>query len=318
MSLKSSYMEMATKVGQRLGVAPLFIQFYKCQPYKDAPAYNVKFEPESDLLTILAASQKPIRNPYKLFYQVLGIPVTELEHKKQFKLLYYNNSGTEIQPHADQQERELVFYVNKAARITIRDLLNEMAKVLNNEKKPPGNLSGRNLRLVEVSSHRVVQIVDDEMSSDMIQNNNTMTRYFRAEEIPEDEAESHSNTNSEMVVAVAHFHKEARSTFGTPFLIKVRFGETWNSVKSRLQSKLGVNDKDWSKMRVALVQAGTVSFLDSEEYGDMPVKPEHFASSSNYNSHTFSGKPWIGIEHVNKAPKRSRYSNIEKAIKIYN
>lgn len=34
MSLKSSYMEMATKVAQRLGCKPLYIQFFKCQPYK--------------------------------------------------------------------------------------------------------------------------------------------------------------------------------------------------------------------------------------------------------------------------------------------
>lgn len=31
-----------------------------------------------------------------------------------------------------------------------------------------------------------------------------------------------------------------------------------------------------------------------------------------------SPKPWIGLEHVNKAPKRSRFNYLEKAIKIYN
>ena len=29
-------------------------------------------------------------------------------------------------------------------------------------------------------------------------------------------------------------------------------------------------------------------------------------------------KPWLGLEHVNKAPKRSRYNYLEKAIKIHN
>lgn len=75
---------------------------YYCSLFRDSPAYAVKFEPDTDLLSILSATQKPIRSPYKLFYQVLGIPITELEHKKQFKLLYYNNSGTEIQSN-DQQ-----------------------------------------------------------------------------------------------------------------------------------------------------------------------------------------------------------------------
>jgi hypothetical protein len=49
----------------------------------------VKFEPDVDLVTTLSATHKPLRSPYKLFYQILGIPVTELEHKKQFKLPFY-------------------------------------------------------------------------------------------------------------------------------------------------------------------------------------------------------------------------------------
>jgi ubiquitin carboxyl-terminal hydrolase 7 len=73
-------------------------------------------------------------------------------------------------------------------------------------------------------------------------------------------------------------------------------------------------------MRVALVQQGTPTFLDKEEDAELAVKPENFLSG-NYStnaSHTFNGRAWIGIEHVNKAPKRSRYSTLEKAIKIYN
>lgn len=159
--------------------------------------------------------------------------------------------------------------------------------------------------------------------------------YYRAEEIPEEEVEVLQG--SELIVPVAHFHKEARSTFGVPFLIKVssqrhyqksrlciniklfqvRYGETWSSVKSRLQSKMCINDKDWSKMKVALVQQGTPTFLDKEEDSEMTVKSEHFASGNYVGPHAFNGRPWIGIEHVNKAPKRSRYST-EKAIKIYN
>lgn len=58
---------------------------------RDSPAFPIKFEQDGiDLLTKLAPVHKPTRSPYKLFYQVLGIPVTELEHKKQFKLLFYS------------------------------------------------------------------------------------------------------------------------------------------------------------------------------------------------------------------------------------
>lgn len=43
--------------------------------------------------------------------------------------------------------------------------------------------------------------------------------YYRAEEIPEEEVDV--NQGSEVIVPVAHFHKEPRSTFGIPFLVKV-------------------------------------------------------------------------------------------------
>lgn len=29
-------------------------------------------------------------------------------------------------------------------------------------------------------------------------------------------------------------------------------------------------------------------------------------------------KAWLGLDHVNKTPKRSRYTHLEKAIKIHN
>lgn len=31
-----------------------------------------------------------------------------------------------------------------------------------------------------------------------------------------------------------------------------------------------------------------------------------------------TGRPWLGLEHINKTPKRSRVNYLEKAIKIYN
>jgi len=117
----------------------------------------------------------------------------------------------------------------------------------------------------------------------------------------------------ELIVQVAHFHKEARSTFGIPFVMKIRYGETWSTVKQRIQSRLGLNEKDWSKIRIALVQQGTPKFIEKEDE-DTPLKTENFTNFSG----TIQGRPWIGVEHVNKAPKRSRYSTLEKAIKIYN
>lgn len=44
----------------------------------------------------------------------------------------------------------------------------------------------------------------------------------------------------------------------------------------------------------------------------------YFTVFSLSNSSTTPQKPWLGLDHVNKAPKRSRINYLEKAIKIYN
>jgi ubiquitin carboxyl-terminal hydrolase 7 len=239
-------------------------------------------------------------------------------------------------------EREMVFYVNKMPRILVRDLLGELIRVLNLEQRESGKESVRvikNLRLVEVSQHRIANVIDDDTTSDIIMNNNTVNRYYRAEEVPDEELEIGPG---EVLAPVAHFHKEARSTFGIPFLIKVRIiplrkhlfrkhwkhsfsetnssnilqitiGEKWTVIRSRLQSRVSMSEKEWSKIRIAIVQQGTPTFLEENET-DSVARTEQFQS---YTA-TYNGRPWIGIEHVNKAPKRSRYSTLEKAIKIYN
>lgn len=56
----------------------------------------------------------------------------------------------------------------------------------------------------------------------------TSAKVYRIEEVPRDEM---ILAEDEMLVSCAHFHKEVFSTFGIPFLIKVKQGEPFNKVK---------------------------------------------------------------------------------------
>ena len=49
--------------------------------------------------------------------------------------------------------------------------------------------------------------------------NSAGTKTYRIEEVPEDEV---LITDSDLLVPVAHFHKEIFSTFGVPFLLKLK------------------------------------------------------------------------------------------------
>ncbi len=46
--------------------------------------------------------------------------------------------------------------------------------------------------------------------------------------------------------------KDPTTTFGVPFLLKVKQGEKYSQVKSRVQKMLELSDKDFEKVKSAL------------------------------------------------------------------
>ena len=52
-----------------------------------------------------------------------------------------------------------------------------------------------------------------------------------------------------MIVPVAHFQREPYSTFGNPFLIKIKEGESYEEIKERIRAHLDVPEKDFEKYR---------------------------------------------------------------------
>ena len=57
---------------------------------------------------------------------------------------------------------------------------------------------------------------------------------------------------------------------------------------------------------------GRHQYINEDEY---EVNLKDFEPQPGNMSHP---RPWLGLDHFNKAPKRSRYTYLEKAIKIHN
>lgn len=149
---------------------------------------------------------------------------------------------------------------------------------------------------------------------------NTTQKSYRIEEIPADQREIGED---EMLVPVAHYHKEAYTAFGHPFLLKVKEGETFDSVKERIQKFLDVSDKEFEKYRVSLVCMGRPRYLDEEQIKTVRLRDFNLQNATGNQDHTKNSgsqhaKPYIGLQHQNKNSKRARYNYMEKAIKIYN
>ncbi|CAG0888119.1 unnamed protein product [Darwinula stevensoni] len=293
MSQSMTYDQMAKKVAHRLNTDPYLLQFFKSQNYRDLPGYPLKCSSEDTLKDIMShAKPKTVR---KLFYQILSIKVSELENKRQVKCIWMSEDLKE--------EKELVLYPDKNGKVV--DLLQEARKVLSLSEAGSGQL-----RLVEIASSKIFCSHSEETLLENLRLDNT--RVFRIEEVPKDETNLREN---EVLMPCAHFQKEIFSTFGTPFYLKITHGESFARVKERIHKRLEVPDKEFEKWKFALVVMGRATYIDNE---DFVVDLKEFRPHLTPGGPGSATRPWLGLEHVNKAPKRTRYNYLEKAIKIHN
>lgn len=165
------------------------------------------------------------------------------------------------------------------------------------------------LRLLEVVSCKIVHHFEDDMQVSQLPVNSN--RQLRIEEVPPDELRLRTD---EMIVNVAHFHKESYATFGVPFTLKIKEGERFDDIKSRIQRRLDVPDKEFEKWRFAVVTNNRATYFPDGE-GNGQVTREVFSTQT---TGALATRPWLGLDHVNKHAKRPRYIMQEKAIKIHN
>lgn len=239
------------------------------------------------------------KQPKKLFYQKLSIPIHDLENKKQVKCTWLSPDHKE--------EQELTLYPAKTG--TVADLLEEARGALREHLNSESNSK---LRLLEIVSHKIINVAKEDTRIDSLAT--TQTKTYRVEEIPAGQVRVAEN---ELLVSVVHFQKEIYSTFGHPFLLKLKEGEKFESVKEKIQKHLDLPEKEFEKYRLAVISMGRAKYLDAEsaDGGPQNVRIRDFINPGQSGNNS---KPYIGLEHVNKNSKRARYNYMEKAIKIYN
>ncbi|KAL1115934.1 hypothetical protein AAG570_005429, partial [Ranatra chinensis] len=295
LSSRMNYNQMAQAVAQRVRTDPSRLQFFKPHSYKDGPGNALRWTFEGTLKDLLPHT-KP-KTPKKIYYQQLTISVNELENKRLFKIIWV---GPKM-----KEEKEITLYPNKGA--TVADLLEEAKKTV--ELSPDG--TGK-LRILEMSCNKIHPGPKDDTCLDSLVSSVTSTpKMYRVEEIPRDEL---NTAEDEILVPVAHFHKDIFSTFGIPFLIKMKQGEPFSKVKERLYKKLCIQEKEFEKFKFAIVSGGRPHFISEET--EYIVNLQEFRPTNQGTGN--STRPWLGLEHINKAPKRGRFNYLEKAIKIYN
>ncbi|KAL3338231.1 hypothetical protein AABB24_030400 [Solanum stoloniferum] len=213
-----------------------------------------------------------------LYYEVLDIPLPELQGLKTLKVTYYHSAKDEVTIHT----------IRLPKQSTIGDVLNDLKTKVELSRPPDAEL-----RLLEVFYHKIYKIFP---LDERIENINDQYWTLRAEEIPEEEKSLDPHS---LLIHVYHFMKYTAQNqaeihnFGEPFLLVIHEGETLTEVKARIQKKLQVSDREFSKWKFARVSLGRPGYLQ-----DYDIVSRCFQRRDVYGA----WEQFLGLEHTHNAP----------------
>ncbi|KAI4347703.1 hypothetical protein L6164_008489 [Bauhinia variegata] len=234
-----------------------------------------------------------------LYYEILDIPLPELQCLKTLKIAFHHATKDEVAIHT--------------IRLPKQSTVGDVIKYL--KSKVDLSHPEAELRLLEVFYHKIYKIFP---LNEKIENINDQYWTLRAEEIPEEEK---IISPHDRVIHVYHFMKDVAAqnqvqvqNFGDPFFLVIHEGETLAEVKLRIQKKLQILDEEFSKWKLAFISLGRPEYLQ-----DSDIVSTRFQKRDVYGA----WEQYLGLEHTDNAPKRSYAANqnrhtFEKPVKIYN
>jgi len=287
-----SFEKVVTELAKHLNTEPQFIRLTGNNPYGSHPVRPSPFRStEVRTLKDMLVSQQQITS--KLYYEILDVPLTEVENKKEVFVSWFNNKVEIV-------ER---FKILLPKDSTVSDLKKALVdKIGDRTDYPIEQLSS--IRISTVHNNKYSRIWPDQEPIDKM--NSIMTPELRAELVdPMELTASH-------IVQVQHFCKDGMGirTFGHPFLLVINEEETVGQVKSRIQAKLQIKDEDYKKYKFAPLSG----IHQHSHLVDDDVK---FVEALQ-NKQTIQGmETTLGLEHKDPTPRNhSRY--YDKPIVIKN
>ncbi|XP_074565109.1 ubiquitin C-terminal hydrolase 13-like [Curcuma longa] len=296
LSKLDSYDTVVEKVAGQLGLDdPSKIRLTPHNCYSQQPKPQpIKFrgvDQLSDMLVHLSLSSDI------LYYEVLDIPLPELQGLKALKVAFHHATKDEVAIHSIRLPKNSI----------VADVINDL--------KTKVDLSHPNadLRLIEVFYHKIYKIFPP---GEKIENINDQYWTLRVEEIPEEEK---NLGPQDRLIHVYHFMKDPNQNqmiqnFGEPFFMVIREDETLAEVKVRIQKKLQILDEEFSKWKFAFVSAGRPDYLQ-----DSDIISVCFQRRDVYGA----WEQYLGLEHSDAYSKRAYSANqnrhtFDKPVRIYN
>ncbi|KAJ3218779.1 hypothetical protein HDU67_004027 [Dinochytrium kinnereticum] len=282
LSKKMVYDMVVRKLGERLGSDPEKIRL---STQSVAVARQIiKRSPTLTLQEMLQTGYySPMMAPSVLYYEELEINVSELEFKRFLKVSFVDKHFKEIGP--------IDLLVLKTARASdVMQLLREKVKI---------EVGGSGmLRMYEVTSYRIHKFF---VGDDLISTIGDFSSLY-VEEVPMDELKPLAE--GDKAVNVCHFNREPARGHGIPFKFVLRHGEMFSATKEKIREKIGMNEKDFAKVKFFIVPGG---------FG----KPKPIEDGDILADYDFMPNDYVGMDHIDKSGKTNRPGGVEKAIKIF-
>ncbi|CAG8473227.1 8493_t:CDS:10 [Acaulospora morrowiae] len=275
---KMGYDAVANQVAAHLNADPMKLLFTTANLPSGTPKNVIKRNTTQTLSDMLQASYLPSA---QLYYEMLDISIVELETKRFFKV---NWLGTTV------KDEEIVD-VRLPKTSVVDDILEAILQ------KVSLSTPNSKIRLYEVVNHKISKEYTGTESVERISEFSTLY----AEEIPKEELESNAN---DKIVQVFHFTKEPVRLHGIPFKFVIKNGEGFSEAKVRLQERLGMNEKDFAKVKIAIVPGTTYS------------KPQYVEDEVILSDISWNNEDCLGLDRVDKTGRAGRVGGAEKAIYI--
>lgn len=284
LSKKMTYDTMANKVSDRLKHPAMMLRFTTGNGPNGTPKSVLKRTANQTVSEIVSPSY--LQGQASLvYYELLDISIVELETKRSLKIYWTGAHNKEDSVHP--------FLLPKTSPMS--EVAEQLSKVVTLSED-----GSRKIRIFEVTPSNKQQREIGAM--EMIGNIADSTELF-AEEVPLEELNA---TEEDKIINVFHFSKDVQRTHGVPFRLVVKPGEKFFDTRKRLQARLDIGDKEFSRFRFALVQSSTFK------------QPAYLEDEDIIYDHKFLPDDVLGLDHVDRTGRAGRVGQaaVDRGIKI--
>ncbi|KAL6614421.1 hypothetical protein ACP70R_036691 [Stipagrostis hirtigluma subsp. patula] len=295
LSKRSTYDDVVEKVAHQVGLDdPSKIRLTQHNPFCQQPKpHYIKYRGLDHLSDMLYHHSQQMCDI--LYYEILDIPLPELEGLKTLRVAFHSATNNEVSIHV----------IRSPKSSTLFELIEEL--------KPRVELSCNDaeFRFFDVNLYKIFKVYQ---ASDKIDSVSDYHGPLHIEEVPEEEKNAGP---LDRLVHVYHFFRDNHHIhyFGEPFFFLIRDGEAVSDIKIRIQKRLQVPDEQFLKWKFAYVALSRPEYLQ-----DSDILLSRFQKQKNI----YGGwEHHLGLEHTATTPKRSYLASqnrhsLEKAVKIYN